>query len=81
MRRSRQASFLSLQHCPLPHLRWRRAVRVAGSRLPDSGASLGWRASVAWLTLAWIGFEDVRVYDGSWIEWGAGGAFPIETDP
>ncbi len=40
----------------------------------------GWRASFAWLTLAWLGFEDVRVYDGSWFEWGEGGRFPIETD-
>jgi thiosulfate/3-mercaptopyruvate sulfurtransferase len=40
---------------------------------------VGWRASVAWLTLTWLGFADARVYDGSWLEWGAGG-FPIETD-
>ena len=37
----------------------------------------GWRASFAWLTLTWLGYEDVRVYDGSWLEWG-GGTFPIE---
>lgn len=37
----------------------------------------GWRASVTWLVLTWLGFDDVRVYDGSWLEWGAGG-FPIE---
>lgn len=37
----------------------------------------GWRASFAWLTLTWLGYQDVRVYDGSWLEWG-GGAFPIE---
>ena len=41
----------------------------------------GWRASVAWLVLEWLGFEDVRVYDGSWFEWGeAENGFPIETD-
>ena len=40
----------------------------------------GWRASLAWLVLDSLGFEDVRVYDGSWIEWGEGGRFPIETD-
>ncbi len=33
---------------------------------------VGWRASVAWLTLRHLGFEDVRVYDGSWVEWSAG---------
>lgn len=41
----------------------------------------GWRASVAWLTLTWLGFEDVPVYDGSWLEWGTGGHFPIEVAP
>jgi thiosulfate/3-mercaptopyruvate sulfurtransferase len=40
---------------------------------------LGWRGSFDWLTLRWLGFDDVRLYDGSWEEWG-GGAFPIETD-
>lgn len=39
---------------------------------------VGWRASVTWLTLVWLGFDDVRNYDGSWTEWGAGG-FPVET--
>lgn len=40
----------------------------------------GWRAAFAWLTLKWLGFEDVRVYDGSWFEWGEVPGFPIETD-
>ena len=40
----------------------------------------GWRASFAWLVLTSLGFDDVRVYDGSWFEWGEGGRFPIETD-
>lgn len=39
---------------------------------------VGWRASVAWLALTWLGWADVRVYDGSWLEWGAGG-YPVET--
>ena len=38
---------------------------------------VGWRASVAWLTLTHVGFADVRVYDGSWVEWG-NGAFPVD---
>ena len=47
--------------------------------LPASTYCLvGWRASVSWLAMAWIGFEDLSVYDGSWTEWGAGG-FPIES--
>ncbi len=39
----------------------------------------GWRGSVAWLTLTKLGFRDVRVYDGSWAEWGSG-SFPVEID-
>lgn len=39
---------------------------------------VGWRASVGWLVLTHLGFEDVRVYDGSWTEWGGGG-FPVEN--
>lgn len=37
----------------------------------------GWRGSFAWLTLTALGYEDVRLYDGSWNEWGSGG-FPVE---
>jgi thiosulfate/3-mercaptopyruvate sulfurtransferase len=37
----------------------------------------GWRGSFDWLTLTALGYEDARLYDGSWNEWGAGG-FPVE---
>lgn len=37
----------------------------------------GWRGSFDWLTLTALGYEDVRLYDGSWNEWSAG-AFPVE---
>lgn len=37
----------------------------------------GWRGSFDWLTLTALGYEDVRLYDGSWNEWGSGD-FPIE---
>lgn len=37
----------------------------------------GQRGSFAWLTLTALGFEDVRLYDGSWNEWGRG-EFPVE---
>jgi thiosulfate/3-mercaptopyruvate sulfurtransferase len=37
----------------------------------------GWRGSFDWLTLTALGYDDVRLYDGSWNEWGAGG-FPVE---
>lgn len=38
---------------------------------------IGWRGSLAWLALKHLGYEDVRLYDGSWAEWG-NGQFPTE---
>jgi thiosulfate/3-mercaptopyruvate sulfurtransferase len=37
----------------------------------------GWRGSFAWVTLTDLGYEDVRLYDGSWNEWNDG-SFPVE---
>jgi thiosulfate/3-mercaptopyruvate sulfurtransferase len=37
----------------------------------------GWRGSFAWFTLTALGYEDARLYDGSWNEWESGG-FPVE---
>ncbi len=37
----------------------------------------GWRGAFAWLTLTHLGYDDVRLYDGSWSEWG-NGSFPVE---
>jgi len=37
----------------------------------------GWRGSFAWLTLTALGYEDVRLYDASWSEWGSRD-FPVE---
>ncbi len=37
----------------------------------------GWRGAFAWLTLIAHGYSDVRLYDGSWNEWG-NGEFPVE---
>lgn len=51
---------------------------------PDPGQTLvtycqtGSRASVDWLVLATLGYEDVRLYDGSWAEWGSDPELPIE---
>ena len=38
----------------------------------------GRRGSFAWLTLVALGYDDVRLYDGSWNEWGADERFPVE---
>lgn len=38
---------------------------------------IGLRGSFAWLALTHLGYEDVRLYDGSWAEWG-NGEFPVE---
>ena len=56
------------------------ALGLAPGRTTVAYCLVGWRASVAWLTLHWLGFDDARVYDGSWLEWGSGG-FPIEPGP
>jgi thiosulfate/3-mercaptopyruvate sulfurtransferase len=39
----------------------------------------GSRASVGWVVLRALGFDDVRIYDGSWTEWSMNSAWPVET--
>lgn len=42
--------------------------------------AVGGRASQAWFVLTYIlGYPRVRVYDGSWVEWGTLPGVPIET--
>ena len=38
----------------------------------------GNRAAVDWLVLTSLGYDDVRIYDGSWAEWGANPGYPSE---
>jgi thiosulfate/3-mercaptopyruvate sulfurtransferase len=41
----------------------------------------GTLACLPWLALASLGFARVRVYDGSWAEWGANDDWPVEPLP
>ena len=42
--------------------------------------AIGGRAATAWFVLTYLlGYPDVRVYDGSWAEWGHSGAAPVTT--
>ncbi|HLH73205.1 MAG TPA: sulfurtransferase [Chloroflexota bacterium] len=60
-----------------------RARHEAAGATPDKNVvtycQSGIRASHAAFSLYLIGYENVRMYDGSWNEWGNRGDLPIET--
>jgi len=54
---------------------------IEGDLETVSYCRLGVRASYSWFVLKYLlGYASVRVYDGSWTEWGNSVGVPIETD-
>ena len=55
------------------------ALRGAGDRELITYCTIGGRASTAWFVLTYLlGRDHVRVYDGSWAEWGRLAGTPVE---
>ncbi|MGH9808999.1 MAG: hypothetical protein ACRD9W_17400 [Terriglobia bacterium] len=50
-----------------------------GDRGDGSRHWLSHRATIAWITLSQIlGNSNIKIYDGSWTEWGSIVGYPIE---
>ena len=55
-------------------------VDLAGDREVITYCTIGGRASTVWFALTYLlGRGSVRVYDGSWAEWGRMPAAPVAT--
>jgi thiosulfate/3-mercaptopyruvate sulfurtransferase len=56
-----------------------RAVDAAGDRTVIPYCTVGGRATTTWFVLTYLlGRKDVRVYDGSWAEWGRAATTPVD---
>jgi thiosulfate/3-mercaptopyruvate sulfurtransferase len=59
-----------------------RSVDLDGTDEIITYCTIGGRAATAWFTLTYLlGREHVRVYDGSWAEWGKLAGAPVATGP
>jgi thiosulfate/3-mercaptopyruvate sulfurtransferase len=57
------------------------AAEIEPSKYADTVCycRLSHRATVAWVALTYIlGHDNIRIYDGSWTEWGSIVGYPIE---